>query len=359
MSEWVNYRKKGVYFCNVTVNKKMLYRICVGMLLLVVFSFASKAQQLSFRHLGIAEGMPSNVIGHACFDSTGFIWMATNDGLISYDGTRITQFLKETHPGLPRNEIGFLFCDSRNRIWICTNEGLALMNEKRRISRVIIHDSLKNANIDFCFEVEGMGMVASSTKKTYWLPEGKTQWQSLHWFDNDIRKGAGITSLRKFNGTSFMFVMDNNAMLINFANKKILTNVLVENLSSICKLNDNEVLATSDESFVLTRINTATNSIVKKYEDVKDVDGVSIIAPVFASSKAANGIIYLATRSGGLIGFDSKKELFYTYRHDALNSNSISSDILRWVFCRNDGYIIITSTSGLNYTDVLTNTFYQ
>ncbi|WP_462250373.1 sensor histidine kinase [Ferruginibacter sp.] len=341
------------------MNHKLLYRICLCWLLLVSVAFTSKAQQLSFRHLGIAEGLPSNIIGHACFDSTGFVWMATNDGLISYDGTRISQYLKETHPALPRNEIGFLFCDSRNRIWICTNEGLALMDEKRRITRVIIHDSLKNANIDFCFEVEGLGIIASSTRKTYLLPQGKTQWQVLNWFDKNIRKGAGITNLRKFNGTSYMFVMDNKAMLINFANQKILTDVPIENLSSICKLNDKEVLATSDESFILYKINIGINSIVKIYNTVKDVKGVFIKASIFASSTAADGTIYLSTRSGGLIGFDASKEIFYSYRHEALNSNTISSDILRWIFCRKDGYIIITSTSGLNYTNVLSGMFEQ
>ena len=319
----------------------------------------ASAQHLSFRHLGIAEGMPSNITGHACFDSTGFIWMATNDGLISYDGTRIRQYLKETHPGLPRNEIGFLFCDSRNRIWICTNEGLALLNEQRRINRVIIHDSLINANIDFCFEVEGTGIIASSSRKTYLLPSGETVWKPLDWFDSGIRKDKGIGNLRAFNKTSYMFVMGGKAMLVDFAAQKVLTDLAISNITSISKLNENELLATTDEGFQLYKIAISTNRVIKKYSGIKDVEGNSITAPAFASSKAANGIIYIPTRPGGLIGFDAHKELFYTYRHEPLNNNTVSSDLLRWVFCHPAGYLLITSTTGLNYTNVLAGMFHQ
>lgn len=339
-----------------------MLRFCVYKLLLLL-SFASfstaRGQHLSFRHLGIAEGMPSNVTGHACFDSTGFVWIATNDGLISYDGTRIRQYLKETHPGLPRNEIGNLFCDSRNRIWICTNEGLALLNEQRRISRVVIHDSLKNANIDFCFEVAGKGMFASSEKKTYFLPTGKTGWQVVKWFDEQVRRNAGISNLRPFNKTTYMFVMAGKAMLVDFAAQKVITELAVSNISSVCKLSDNELLATTGQEFSLFRISLNDQRIVKKYSGVSDVDGNPVTAPSFSSSKAADGMVYISTRAGGLIRFDVGKELFYTSRHQPLNNNSVSSDILRWVFCHPEGYLLITSTSGLNYTNVLVATFRQ
>ncbi|HWR33736.1 MAG TPA: histidine kinase, partial [Chitinophagaceae bacterium] len=282
-----------------------------------------------------------------------------NDGLLSYDGTRIHQYLKETHPGLPRNEIGFLFCDSRNRIWICTNEGLALMDEQRRIKRVILHDSLINANIDFCFEVEGVGMVVVGSRRTYILPAGKKNWEPFSWFDDNVIKGAGISNLRAFDKTSYMFVMSKKAMLVNFSIRKVLTDITFSTISSVCKLNANELLVTGNEQFELLRINIASGKIVRKYSGITDVEGNKIQAAPFASSLASNGIIYISTRSGGLIGFDPDKELFFTYRHNPLNKNTISSDILRWVFCHPNGNLMVTSTRGVNFTNLLTTMFGQ
>lgn len=336
-----------------------IFNYTARLVLCLVVTVTANAQHLSFHHLGIDEGMPSNNTGHACFDSTGFVWISTNDGLLSYDGTRIHQYLKETHPGLPRNEIGFLFCDSRNRIWICTDEGLAMMDEQRRIKKILLHDSLKNANIDFCFEVEGLGMVASGSRKTFILPAGKTNWEPYNWFDHNVRKGAAISNVRAFDKTSYMFVMGKKAMLVNFRTQKIVVSISLPTISSVCKLNDNELLATGSEQFELHRINIISGTVTKKYSHVKDVEGNKILAAPFASSKAANGLVYISTRSGGLIGFDADNEFFYTYRHDPLNKSTVSSDILRWVFWHPNGNLMITSTSGLNYTNLKNTMFAQ
>jgi ligand-binding sensor domain-containing protein len=327
--------------------------------LFVCINTKSRAQHLSFQHLGIAEGMPSNVTGHACFDSTGFAWIATNDGLISYDGTRIRQYLRETHPGLPRNEIGFLFCDSRNRVWVCTNEGLAVLNEQRRIIPVIIHDSLARANIDFCFEVRGLGMIATGSGKTYLLAEGKKTWERLSWFDEKIRKGGGLSNIRPYNKSSYMFVMRGRAMLVDFIAQKVIVDLPIKNISSVAKLNDRELVATTSDEFTLFRIAVGSNEITKQYSNARDNQGRLIETSTVSSCKGSNGMIYLTTRSYGLIGFDPEREIFYAYRHEPLSTTSISSDILRWVFCHANGYMLVTSSRGLNYTNVLPEVFLQ
>ena len=322
--------------------------------LAVSFSFMVKAQQLSFRHLNVEEGMPSNVTNQACFDGTGLLWVATNDGLINYDGIRIKQYLKETHPGLPVNDIGYLFCDSHNRIWICTNEGLAVVDEQRRIKAVIVSDTIENKNINYCFEVDGVGIVATGSRKSYLLPQNKTTWEPFTWFDESIRKGKSITGLKAFDKTSFMFITGKKIMLVDFAKKKILTDITIENIVSICKLNNHELLAADADSFKLYKIDIASGNVTKKYTEIKDINGNLITADITSSEIAANGIVYISTRSAGLIGFNLAAEKFYRYFHQPINRSSISTDNLRRVFCHPNGYMMVSSIKGINFTNVLT-----
>lgn len=319
----------------------------------------AKAQQLSFRHLGIEEGMPSNITSHACFDSTGLVWISTNDGLISYDGTRTKQYLKETHPALPVNDIGYLYCDSRNRIWICTGEGLAMMDEQRRIRKVTISDSLKGRNVEYCIEAPGVGIIAIVGKRSYLLPEDKTNWEPYKWFDESVRKGSGIARLKAFGNNAYMFIMGKHVMLVDFRAKKIMGDVLIENTVAISRINDHELMAADADSFKLYRIDILKGAIIKKYTDIRDIDGVHIEAAITSCETAANGTVYISTRSGGLVAFDPAHEIFKRYPHDPLSRSSISLDNLRRVYCHPNGYLLITSIKGVNFTNVLTPTLQQ
>jgi hypothetical protein len=329
-------------------------------LLAAVFYWnGTMAQELAFRHLDIDEGMPSNSTTNACFDSSGLVWIGTNDGLIRYDGTRVQQYVAETHPGLAVNDVDFLYCDSRNRIWICTGEGLSVLDEHRRIKKITISDTLRNKLVTVCFEVAGVGMVAIAPNRTYLLPENKTNWEPFNWVDEKVRQGSDITKIRLFNKTSFMFISGKRAMLVDFATRKILTAAVIEDAGSVCKLNNRELLVIALNRFELYRVEISTGSVIKKYAEVKDAEGISLRTATINCDVGANGFVYIATRSVGLIGFDALNEKFYTYRHQPLNKTSISADNLRRVHCHGNGYMTITSTTGLNFTNVLTPTLYQ
>ncbi len=302
--------------------------------------------------------MPSNVTSHACFDSTGLVWISSFYVLIGYDGTRMHQYQSETHPGLP-GAIDYISCDSRNRIWICSSEGLALLDEHRRIKKIVISDTLTNKTITECMEVPGVGMVAFAPGKTFLLPENKTVWEPYTWFDQVVRKGQGLMKIRRFDKTAFMFIAGERAMLVNFAAKKIITEVTVPDAASICKLSNTELLAITADQFNMFRINIASGSITKKYTDIKDIEGNPVKTPTINCDRGSNGIIYITTRSAGLVSFDPVTEQFRCYKHQPLNKASISSNSLRRVHCNSNGYMIISSTTGLNYTNIETPVFEQ
>lgn len=337
----------------------LYHRYFLWLLLVFCLGTTSRAQPLSFRHLGIDEGMPSNLTSHACFDSTGLVWISTYDGLIGYDGSRMHQYLAETHPGLNVNVVEYLYCDSRNRIWICSEEGLSLLDEHRRMQRIVISDTLKNKNVNGCAEIPGVGMIVIATGKTFLLPEGKTSWQPYTWFDETVRKGAGMARINRFSEQIFMFVSGQKVMLVNFIAKKIILSVPVPGAGSLCRISDRELVVTAGDEFTLYRIDVKNGTVTRKYENVKDQEGNPLHTLPVNCEQAADGRVYITTRSAGLVSFDPQSDKFYSYRHQPLNKNSISADHLRRVHCHRNGYMIITSATGLNFTNVLVPSLQQ
>ncbi len=68
------------------------------------------------RHLTMEDGLPSNNVYSIVEDSKGFLWLATDDGVVKYDGENMKIFT--TADGLPKNDIFDVREDSWGRIWL-------------------------------------------------------------------------------------------------------------------------------------------------------------------------------------------------------------------------------------------------
>ncbi len=62
-------------------------------------------------------------------DHSGFLWMGTQQGVLRYDGGRITRYGREQ--GLPTSFIDQLIVAPDGRVWVGTNDGIARLNNDR------------------------------------------------------------------------------------------------------------------------------------------------------------------------------------------------------------------------------------
>ncbi|HLK64373.1 MAG TPA: two-component regulator propeller domain-containing protein [Bryobacteraceae bacterium] len=90
----------------------------------VTFLAASAAvgQHFSFRSHGSDEGL-NTTISQLLQDRTGFLWVATGNGLFRYDGARFERFGLES--GLPSPSIRRLYETPDGILWAATGRGLA------------------------------------------------------------------------------------------------------------------------------------------------------------------------------------------------------------------------------------------
>ncbi|MEP7168355.1 MAG: hypothetical protein ABI855_03205, partial [Bacteroidota bacterium] len=88
---------------------------------------ACYGQSFNFRNLGVNEGLPSGKVHAVTQDKTGFMYFATSDGLVRYDGERMKLFhhLPEDSSSLPKNSIKALLTDKDGKIW-CAHDKLGV-----------------------------------------------------------------------------------------------------------------------------------------------------------------------------------------------------------------------------------------
>ena len=87
------------------------------------------AQNPLIKHFTQKDGLPSNVVYDVCQDLEGFIWIATDKGLVRYDGVQFKRYgLAE---GLPTNDIFRIQIDDEGTLWFDIGERRQLVDHFR------------------------------------------------------------------------------------------------------------------------------------------------------------------------------------------------------------------------------------
>ena len=70
----------------------------------------------TWRHYGIADGLPGLQLEHLAEDADGYLWIATwNGGVARFDGDEFQTFT--TRDGLPANGVLANYRDRQDRLW--------------------------------------------------------------------------------------------------------------------------------------------------------------------------------------------------------------------------------------------------
>lgn len=122
----------------------------------------------------IANGLPSNNVLKLYQDKTGYIWIATRDGLCKYDGHIIRTYRSDLHtPNLLTNNN--IFCvgeDDNNRLWIGTYQGLNVLDKTTGKIQKINHPELTNNSICQILITQQKNILLATERGLYqYIPE--------------------------------------------------------------------------------------------------------------------------------------------------------------------------------------------
>src|SRR6202167_3789609 len=107
----------------------------IGVICLLIGSapvVAADTPSLVLEHLTPSEGLPQGTVNATLQDSQGFVWLATEDGLVRYDGHELVRYAYSRSVGgngLPGNFIREIVEDAHHDLWIAIKDaGLARWN---------------------------------------------------------------------------------------------------------------------------------------------------------------------------------------------------------------------------------------
>jgi ligand-binding sensor domain-containing protein len=104
-----------------------LYRLLLLLCLLGLLrkGAAQPSAPFTFSHLSMSKGLLSNEIRSIAQDRTGYLWIATNNGLQRFDGIHFKTFQRrDDQPGsLPDNSIQQLLIDKEDILWVLFADG--------------------------------------------------------------------------------------------------------------------------------------------------------------------------------------------------------------------------------------------
>jgi ligand-binding sensor domain-containing protein len=141
--------------------RKLLLRQIV-LILLLLWNITTYAQSVAYQNLTTKDGLPSNTVYQIKQDKKGFIWMATANGLVRYDGTKFKVFNSK---GIKDKEILGIFIDADYKIWFWNLKGqlfYIINNEAKELrfanKNIKIRDFNQSKDGTFFFIAGGLGL---------------------------------------------------------------------------------------------------------------------------------------------------------------------------------------------------------
>ncbi|WP_216746065.1 hybrid sensor histidine kinase/response regulator transcription factor [Paucihalobacter ruber] len=82
--------------------------------------------QITFRQLSVKEGLSQNSVISIAQDSTGYLWLATQDGLNKYDGQSFKkyEFLFTDITNVDYSDLGKIYLDKEDNLWIIPSSNI-------------------------------------------------------------------------------------------------------------------------------------------------------------------------------------------------------------------------------------------
>jgi len=107
-----------------------------GLLVLCVAQAAlGQPRDVRFRRLSLEDGLPAGAVHQVTQSRTGFIWLATQEGLSRYDGHDFVTYrsVPDDPTSLPHNDVRAILEDRQGRLWVGTDGGgLGRLDPTRR-----------------------------------------------------------------------------------------------------------------------------------------------------------------------------------------------------------------------------------
>jgi signal transduction histidine kinase/ligand-binding sensor domain-containing protein/DNA-binding response OmpR family regulator len=308
------------------------------------------------------QGFYQNTVNKIVADAKGYLWIATPNGLVKYDGYSFDYYYHDhaNKDSLPNNFIVHLLSDSSGRLWIVTKEGLCIyLTDEEKFINIKRNAFLKEA------------FLKEDPKKRIWVANKsnltiyKSETNSLDKVNKlaEINlgkelKGKQIIDIEFISGSEIIVSTEFNIYILNLNESADFTIKLTElkfdneikKIKKIKKIDNSIWIGTSSGLYqtfyendrlitLKTHLNLNKSDLDKKCE-------------IISLYRDKDKNLWAGTKQNGIYKYDTKKTNFISYKHDPKYRYRLTSNRINCFFEDNYGVLWIgTAHGGLNKFD--------
>jgi len=335
----------------------------------VIALFTLQAYSQNFERISNKEGFNQNTVNAIEQDKYGFLWYATPNGLIRYDGYEFKTFSTQTkgEQAISSNNVTYLFNDNDGILWIGTNVGVNIyVPWLERFFTVPL-----NYNIDvnkIATKNDGYIWITSSTKLI------RCKLKDINNGVFEVSENVIDFKEKSLEINTFTFGLNSSIILgtneglkkIKYQSENPILKSAIPDSDDFSFFKDKEIteIIKVDNIFWIgttkglysSNLDSNTDYLVKKIE-VPNQDSNFYVNNLFKDNDNA---IWIGTTGDGLYKFNPILNSFKHYNYDPKNKNSISSHQINAVY--QDSFNVLwvgTAQGGINKLDLFQKPFYS
>lgn len=339
--------------------------ICLVVFLFLGYSYAQEKNiQPSNQRIETftsAQGFYQNTVSAIVSDSKGYLWIATPNGLVSYDGYTFEYYYhdQENLESLPNNYISHLLSDSKGRLWIGTRAGLCVyLTDKEQFIPI------KKATKKETF-------IKEDARKRIWVGNGS----NLSIYNSDTNNLNIVKSLAEINlekaldGNPIIdieFLSDSELLVatnlkiykVNFnasANYRVRVSELqfdlnVGEIEKIIKVNNSIWIGTNSGLYHTFQENDRLITLGKYFDSEKELLNKKHEILSLYQDKEKN--LWIGTKQNGVLKYDTKNAEFISFKYDSKYKSGLLSNRINCFYEDSFGVLWIgTAQGGLSKFD--------
>ncbi|HEY9047351.1 MAG TPA: two-component regulator propeller domain-containing protein [Ohtaekwangia sp.] len=328
----------------------------------------SQEHDIRFHHITVDDGLPSNTVNGVIRDSRGFIWIASENGVIRYDGYAFVNFRvnEQDTASISSNITYTILEDSEARLWVGSEKGLDLFNrntdafDKHFFNgipvRALFEDSRKQVWIG-----SDQGLYRYEPQGGNFIKPYKEMFDPKEVIYNTI---PSITEDRQGNlwvGTShgaYIYETARQAFRQFLHNEAIPGSLSENNVRKIVEDHTGRMwIATYGGGLNLYLPETGTFKIYR--HDAADNRSISgdLIPALWVND---DGKLWIGTDGQGIDIMDPETRIFHHVVHSSYNSKSLNNNVIRSISSDHRGGVWIgTYTGGINFFNQNAEAFFH
>ena len=319
-----------------------------------------------FEHLTTEQGLPHNALYAILQDQKGFMWFGTEDGLVKYDGSRMTLYKHDPRDStsLPDSWVKAIHEDQRGTLWIGTRYGglAALDRETERFTRypyttVNPNEGLKSHNVRGIYE-DSAGTLWVATQKGLSTLDRATG--TFTHYEHDPSDPHSLTSSNVYcvieDRTGTLWIGTWAEGLNAFDRATNTFRRYQRDPSARSSLSSNRIRAIYEDRAGHLWIGTSGGGLnrwdhqtgeITVYKNIPGDPHSLSDNKVWAIHEDRSGILWVGTWDGGLNRFDPHRNRFQHFLPDASDPNSLSSDVIHPIYEDRSGILWLGSAQGV------------